>query len=198
MRKLIYISLLLSSSFVMAAPVKKKPTTSTDDQPTNSAATTDEKPKTHEHKHKKKTYAAHYGMAGCGFASTIISDKSQWSEVGKSLINMSTSSGTNTFAMTSGTSNCVESRADMQAMEQRVFMKVNFVNLSKEASQGDGENLRALSEVFGCSDSDGFTDFSRSHFESIFNQEDSETVLKNFQNAIKADAVLSHQCQRIS
>lgn len=92
-------------------------------------------------------FAKSYGMAGCGLGSVLIK------EDGVIQIVASTINGTSasqTFGITSGTSNCI--KADKAAMlhRQEEFFASNFVSLSKEIAQGGGDTVKALSEQLGC------------------------------------------------
>lgn len=93
-------------------------------------------------------YARSYGMAGCGLGSVIIGGD------GFIQIFAATTNGTfasQTFGITTGTSNCVRSGVVLADKEQEAFFESNFSELESEIAQGGGEHLDALSGLFGCS-----------------------------------------------
>jgi hypothetical protein len=92
-------------------------------------------------------FAQKYGSAGCGLGSIVIGPGEGFSQVSAATTN---GTGYNSFAITSGTSNCVPA-SQMAAIEnQESFMQNNYASLSKEMAQGQGETLVGLSETFGC------------------------------------------------
>lgn len=87
-----------------------------------------------------------YGLAGCGLGSIIFGAKP-----GKIQIFSATTNGiygNQTFAITSGTSNC-----DIPEMGQQaaVFIEVNKEVLRREAAMGQGESVDAVSMLLNCS-----------------------------------------------
>lgn len=141
-----------------------------------------------------------YGMAGCGLGAVVIADKdSRFLQLGASTLNGT--SGNQTFGITLGTLNCVESRTEVAAMEQEVFMKANFASLSREAAQGEGEHLKGLAEVFGCSAHEGASELARlsqDHYDVLFNQQEPAAVVGNYIREINANKNLASDCKRAS
>lgn len=86
-----------------------------------------------------------YGMGGCGPGSVIFGDKPGIAQAGAALTNDIYSA--QTFAMSSGTSNCGEQSKQASSAQ---FIEVNKMALEKEIARGEGENLLALSQVMGC------------------------------------------------
>jgi hypothetical protein len=91
--------------------------------------------------------AAPYAMAGCGLGSVIIGADG-FVQVFAATTNGST--GTQTFGITTGTSNCVRSGVVLADKEQEAFFESNFSDLKGEIAQGSGEHLEALAELFSC------------------------------------------------
>ena len=135
-----------------------------------------------------------YGMGGCGFASLFIKEKDMLPQIGASVVNDFFGS-TQSFAITSGTSNCVASRSDLAAREQEVFITVNLSSLSKEAAQGAGEHISALAEVFGCPNED-FVKLSQSHYGKIYGTNEPSAVLQNYLREVNSDQNLAKRCLR--
>lgn len=126
-----------------------------------------------------------WGMAGCSIWNYVIKDKEQGPQIGVWVLEHLVF-GVQTFAITSGTSNCVDSGSKMSANDQEVFMTVNLASLQKEAAQGKGEHLDTLAEIFGCQDKEGFAQLSQSRYEAIFANEKPDVVLQNYKSEIKS------------
>lgn len=142
---------------------------------------------------------APYGMAGCGVGSLIISYNGKGAQIGAFFLNGLSS--LQSSALSSGLSNCVESRTSVAAMEQSVYMSANFNSLSKEAAQGGGEHLNGLAEVLGCrGDAErlrlGY--MSQERYDEIFSTQEPDGVLDNYISAIQSDPLLAEQCVKAS
>lgn len=140
-----------------------------------------------------------YGMAGCGLGSVVISKNEAFPQFFAAILNGF--SGNQTSGITSGTSNCVESRTQVAAMEQEVFMRANLSSLSREAAQGSGEHIGALAEVFGCREegsSERLGQISQDRYAQIFTRFEPETVLNNYLTVIQADPILGKTCSKTS
>lgn len=105
-----------------------------------------------------------YGMGGCGLGSLIFGDSP-----GKvSQILASTTNGflgNQTFAITSGTSNCDPSAG---AVGVRRFIETNREALAKDAARGAGETVAGLSALAGCRDVGAVGAALQQNFGSIF------------------------------
>lgn len=85
-----------------------------------------------------------YGMAGCGLGSVVFADKPGMIQIVAATLN---GIGYQTFAISSGTSNCGESGASAMLNQ---FIEVNRASLQKDMARGDGESLAALKSVMSC------------------------------------------------
>jgi hypothetical protein len=85
-----------------------------------------------------------YGTAGCGLGSVVFGQ-----QPGKVQVLASTTNawGGQTFAMSSGTSNCSNAFNGHAAAE---FIKVNKMALEKDIARGQGETLASLGQVMDC------------------------------------------------
>jgi hypothetical protein len=96
--------------------------------------------------------AAHadpYGMAGCGLGSLLFSkDNTQFIQILAATTNGFL--GTQTFGITSGTSNCVSGGVIKAEREQAAFAEVNFQDLKRNMAAGGGEFLASFSTLLGC------------------------------------------------
>ena len=66
--------------------------------------------------------------------------------------------GSQTFGMTSGTSNCGDHGLLNLSKEREIFVEQNYASLVKEMAVGEGENLSTLASLYGC-ESDSYSDF---------------------------------------
>lgn len=135
----------------------------------------------------KAKYQGQWGMAGCGLGSLVIKNHSKGPQIGAWFLNMV---GYQTFAITSGTSNCVKD-GSMAAIEneQEVFVGVNLSDLQKEAARGQGEHLDVLAEIFGCDSKEGFAQLSQNRYEAIFTKENPSAVVESYKSEIKSGKV---------
>jgi predicted porin len=85
-----------------------------------------------------------YGMAGCGLGSIVFGQQPGMVQVFAATTN---SWGGQTFAISSGTSNCGESGKNQATYE---FIKVNKATLEKEVVRGQGETLASLGQMLEC------------------------------------------------
>lgn len=89
-----------------------------------------------------------YGMAGCGLGSIIMGkDGSQ--------ISAATSNGTSwnqSFGISAGTSNCVDTPTAEVAGRMDQFILVNRSQVQGDIAKGSGETILALSHYMGCED----------------------------------------------
>lgn len=117
-------------------------------------------------KHKKKAFERQYGMAGCGFGSQVMGKDGSQVLAGTTNI-----TGIQYFAITSGTSNCVDSDSEEVAERMDRFVHVNEVALATDMSRGQGETLQALASLAGCTDSVEFNSAMQKNFRSIYPNE---------------------------
>lgn len=109
---------------------------------------------------------AQIGPAGCGLGNVIFKDQDQ-------VIAATTngSSGSQTFGITSGTSNCVDSSTRAQLQN---YIEVNKVALNKEAARGQGNTLSGLNTVLKCSGD--ISPVIKDHYKQIFSTENSAEI----------------------
>jgi Protein of unknown function (DUF3015) len=89
-----------------------------------------------------------YGPAGCGLGSVILGNGSGFTQVFASTTNGTT--GTQTFGITSGTSNCINPTPG--ASSARSFSETNRTAMTKDIARGQGETIRTVSTLGGCKD----------------------------------------------
>jgi len=87
--------------------------------------------------------------------------------------------GSQTFGITTGTSNCSPEGLVRLDKEREIFAQKNYSSLVKEMAVGEGENLETLAGLFGCSQD------TRNEFGSL--------VQDNFGSIVKSDTTSSNE-----
>ena len=105
-----------------------------------------------------------YGSAGCGLGSMIFEPKEDFMQVFAATTN--SFSGTQTFGITSGTSNCDTSQGSARSVES--FIAANRATLAIEAARGRGETITSLSSLAACGDEAALGRSLQSNFKSVF------------------------------
>lgn len=109
-------------------------------------------------------HGAQYGSAGCGLGSLIFEPSGDFVQVFAATTN--NTFGTQTFGITSGTSNCDTSEGSARSVE--TFIATNRSTLAVEAARGRGETIASLSALAACSDDQALGRALQSNFKSIF------------------------------
>lgn len=94
--------------------------------------------------------------SGCGLGSMIIQEHTKVMQV---LAATTNGIGGQTFAISTGTSNCKTQNLVMTEKAVQYFVEVNRDDLSREMAKGEGEKLQTLASLYGCE-----TDASRAQF----------------------------------
>jgi len=105
-----------------------------------------------------------YGSAGCGLGSLIFEPKEDFMQVFAATTN--SFSGTQTFGITSGTSNCDPGAGSARGVES--FIAANRATLAIEAARGRGETIASLSSLAACGDEAALGRALQSNFKSVF------------------------------
>jgi len=136
-----------------------------------------------------------YGMAGCGLGSLVFKDN------GMTQILAATTNGTfasQTFGITSGTSNCGSGGVIKAQREQAAFAEVNFQDLKRNMATGGGEFLTSFATLLGCEDAakPALAKMTQSKYESILPTEKTTPMemLSGVKTQIKSDAQLAGSC----
>lgn len=111
------------------------------------------------------SFAREYADAGCGLGTLVVGkDGNQ--------VLAATTNGTSysqTFGISSGTSNCTENGAVRGAKRMPMFIEVNKLALQKEAARGEGEAISGLANIMGC-DSKSLGSAMKANYAPIFEQ----------------------------
>ena len=122
-------------------------------------------------------FAAGFGDAGCGLGSIVFGNEQGAVQVLASTTNGTF--GTQTFGITTGTSNCNPGGLVKLEKEREEFAEKNYSTLVKEMAMGEGESLDTLAGLYGCSQN------SHADFGSL--------VQENFGNIVKSDSTTSQE-----
>lgn len=144
-------------------------------------------------------HAEGFGTAGCGLGSMLFGDQEGMIQIFAATTNGISAS--QTFGITSGTSNCVESGVISQDSEQEAFFEMNYEDLRQDMAAGQGEHLVAMSSLMGCSaDVQGeLASFSQAHYEEIFPSEDTTAnqALYSYKLQLSQQKDFARSCARL-
>jgi hypothetical protein len=128
-----------------------------------------------------------YGTAGCGLGSMAFGDQPG----GVQILAATTNGlfGTQTFGITTGTSNC---GAGAFASGTKNFVEANREALAKDMARGQGEAIGALTQINACGDSRAVGAALQKNFSVIFPSEDasSDQVTDAILRTLHGDASL--------
>ena len=132
--------------------------------------------------------AAPHGSAGCGLGSVIFGDSEGFSQVFAATTNGSSYS--QTFGITSGTSNCGSSGSVKDAVSQ--FIETNRETLAKDIARGEGESINSIAKLAGCQNSASVATELKSNFKTIFPnaKASNKDVSTNIINTMKTEALM--------
>ena len=138
-----------------------------------------------------------YGMAGCGLGSLVFKGRENDGVIQQVVAATLNGTGYQTFAISSGTSNCTPSMGPHHTAE--LFIIANREALEKDVSRGSGESIETLAKIFGCQDPAQFGTKLQSSYGTIFpgTEIKSEAVVQKIVTTVKSDAELSKACPKI-
>ena len=105
-----------------------------------------------------------YGPAGCGLGSLVFAPDSGFTQIFAATTNATSYS--QTFGITSGTSNCDDSGGGSESA--KAFVEANRTALAKDIARGRGETISSLSELAGCGNSAAVGQSLQRNFKRIF------------------------------
>jgi DUF3015 family protein len=128
-----------------------------------------------------------YGTAGCGLGSLAFGDTPGAVQIFAATTN--SLFGTQTFGITTGTSNC---GPGLFAMGTRNFVDANREALAKDISRGQGEAIGALTWINACQDSAAVGAALQASFGKIFPSEQvsNEDVTRAILETLHGDKAL--------
>lgn len=142
-----------------------------------------------------QAFGKNYGMAGCGLGSLVIKEDTKVQILASTL----NGTGSQTFGITSGTSNCIPTDQAAILEKQQHFVRENLENLRRDMVKGDGEYLKGYAEVLGCkADSYGpFARFAKSEESKLFKSPGAIAVLEATKVSIRGRADLQNACTNL-
>ncbi len=129
------------------------------------------------------SFAAPYGVAGCGLGSVLIGDKPGAVQIVVATLNGT--SGNQTFGITTGTSNC---GAGVKSLS--VYIEANKVQLANDISRGQGEALNGLANIYGINNVDAVGNALQPQYKDIFATQDVAQIQTKIENTLKASELL--------
>jgi hypothetical protein len=128
-----------------------------------------------------------YGTAGCGLGSLAFGDTPGAVQILAATTNGTF--GTQTFGITSGTSNCGPS---LFAQGTQNFVEANREALAKDISRGQGESIGSLAAINKCSDPTRVASALQKNYGAIFPSENAsnEAVTQAILQTLHTDAAL--------
>src|SRR5260221_9452615 len=105
-----------------------------------------------------------YGTAGCGLGSVVLGNSKGFAQVLAATLNGIV--GNQTFGITSGTLNCGEAAASKLGAKN--FIETNREALAKDIARGQGETVKNLATLGGCTDASAVGGMLQKNFPSIF------------------------------
>ena len=139
-----------------------------------------------------------YGMSGCGLGTMVMKQDTMFDQI-LGLTTNSTS-GSQLFGITTGTSGCEGSgpskSAALRLEEQRVFVTNNMSTLEREIAQGGGETVASLAFVSGCSDEalPTFGKLAQGSHSELFSSENAQNVVEVLNAKIRSSETLQKYC----
>ncbi len=133
--------------------------------------------------------AANYGMAGCGLGALVFQDQPGKIQIVAATLNNIVSP--QTFAITSGTSNCFEESRNEVSLR---YIESNKTALKEDVSRGQGETLEGLMTLWGCDNKSSIQNNLKQNYNHIFNSNESTVILQQ----LKTNSEVQKACQTIS
>jgi len=134
--------------------------------------------------------AAPYGLAGCGLGNLLFKKDTQ--------VLAATTNGSSysqSFGITSGTSNCVDTEGHAKLKN---FIDGNRLALENDVSRADGETLKSVAFYFGCQNSESFRQTLQSNFGQIFSPEkDSNEVFDGLKQTLNSNQTVASSCSEL-
>lgn len=131
------------------------------------------------------TFAADYGPSGCGLGSIVFaSNKSGYQQIFAATTNGT--SGSQTFGISSGTSNCGEATL----IDVKKFVEVNKSSLKNDIARGNGETIQSLASLMNIKNTAVFAQSLKSNYSVIFSSEDAGAINDSIINVAVANNLI--------
>lgn len=140
----------------------------------------------------EKISTQRYGSAGCGLGSVLFKNQTGLIQISASITNVTT--GSQTFGISTGTSNCEPTYANETSV---TFIEINRVKLEKDISRGGGETLVHFSKSIGCENSELLGNRLQLKFTEVFKESSDAYIIKNnIDSIIQSDQELRMNCKQ--
>ena len=144
---------------------------------------------------KSRNFTRAYGMAGCGLGSVVMGKQG-------AQISAATTNGTSfnqTFGISAGSLNCVDSPSAEVAGRLDHFILVNRSQIQGDIAKGNGETIMALGTYMGCGDSSNQIGAQlKANYSNIFNGEvKTNEITDSIITVILSSPELSQQCSKL-
>ena len=132
-----------------------------------------------------------YGSAGCGLGSILIGNKPGFTQVFAATTNGTSLS--QSFGISSGTSNCDAGGVPAAGKAAKVFIEANREALAKDIARGSGETIETLAELAGCGDAVKVGASLQKSFKTIFpsSKVSTDQVSSSVITRLQSDAALA-------
>lgn len=143
-----------------------------------------------------QAFGKNYGAAGCGLGSLVIKSDTKIQILAATT---NGTSGSQTFGITSGTSNCVTASQAAVLERQQHYVRENLENLRRDMVKGDGEYLKAYAEVLGCNQASysNFASFAKTQESKLFKSPGAIAVLEATKTSIRGRSDLQNACTNL-
>ena len=145
---------------------------------------------------KSTSFARQYGLAGCGLGSVLMGKK------GAQIFAATTngSSFNQTFGISAGSLNCIDSASAEVAGRMDQFILVNRSQVQGDVARGNGETIAALSNYMGCEGSSNqIATELKSNYSNIFNSEaKANEITDSIITLILSQPALAEKCGNLS
>ena len=135
------------------------------------------------------------GSAGCGLGSVVFTENVWWKQVLAATTNGT--SGSQTFGITSGTSNCAPGLFAILRQKQQDYVAANFTSLQREGAQVRGDTIKGLAAVLGCSQQSYniLGAATQQNYTQVFSgRKPAEFVTEEIRRVVLENKVLSENC----
>ena len=133
-----------------------------------------------------------YGTAGCGLGSIVMG-----SDGNQILAATTNKTGSQTFGVSSGTSNCTPDVSNTAAVRKNVeiFVAANKTALANDIAKSNGETIVTLGNIMGCKDNHYLATKLQSRYETIFKAKEEKALTDNVYNTVVNDRYLVENCK---
>ncbi|TGL44843.1 DUF3015 family protein [Leptospira perdikensis] len=137
--------------------------------------------------------APKYGMAGCGLGTLVMPTGNQ-----VFVATTNGTSGSQTFGITTGTSNCKADGVAQKEHAREIYVHMNFDGLEQEMAAGKGEKLSNLATLFECKSGVRFNEVVKENYSRIFTEESKANpslMLSNLHETLEKDQTVKNYCK---